>query len=244
MACALATPITYSGPHAHSRPTFIGGPLRHINQLNDDGSYTFGYENADGSYRMETRDINGFVQGRYGFVDPNGELHEVGKKNILIFRKENFFLNKPLWYSEYVAGAVSGHSIGYQARNAQVASTSEWPVIRTAPKSTVQIAQDFEYSSVDANQDGIPDNLGSTRLTSVVAPQTASQVVEVAPTINTNTVRVVETAPAPIQAPISVETSTADNVRLTVQQPIPVTSDLQFTSAEGRTGSSRRCPIY
>lgn len=130
-----------------------------------------------------------------------------------------------------MAGAVSGSSIGYQSRNAQVPSTSEWPVIRTAPKATAQIAQDFEYSSVDANNDGIPDNLDNTRLTSVVAPQTTSQVVNVAPTTTTDTVRVVETAPAPIQTPISVETYTADNVRLAVQQPVPVTSDLQLTSA-------------
>lgn len=51
--------------------------LRQINRLNDDGSYTFGYEAADGSFKIETRDVEGNVKGMFGFVDENGELKRI-----------------------------------------------------------------------------------------------------------------------------------------------------------------------
>ncbi|XP_017301575.1 trithorax group protein osa-like [Diaphorina citri] len=51
--------------------------LRQINRLNDDGSYTFGYEAADGSFKIETRDVGGNVKGMFGFVDENGELKRI-----------------------------------------------------------------------------------------------------------------------------------------------------------------------
>ena len=50
VACALAAPATYV-----SKATSYAAPavtiLKQINQLNDDGSYTFGYENS-GIYRV------------------------------------------------------------------------------------------------------------------------------------------------------------------------------------------------
>ncbi|CAG7817717.1 unnamed protein product [Allacma fusca] len=45
-----------------------------------DGSYHFGYDTGtdyDHSYREETRDANGRVEGRYGYIDPNGILRTV-----------------------------------------------------------------------------------------------------------------------------------------------------------------------
>ena len=36
---------------------------------NEDGSYTYGYEGSDGSFKLETRFPDGRVQGRYGYVD-------------------------------------------------------------------------------------------------------------------------------------------------------------------------------
>lgn len=52
--------------------------LKQINQLNDDGSYTFGFEAGDGSFRVETRDISGHIRGKYGYVDENGEKQVLG----------------------------------------------------------------------------------------------------------------------------------------------------------------------
>lgn len=61
-------------------------------QSNLDGSYAFGYQSADGSFRTETREVDGFVTGRYGYVDANGQLREFGSSIItLIFFYDFFF---------------------------------------------------------------------------------------------------------------------------------------------------------
>jgi len=51
--------------------------LRHINTQTADGSYTYGYENGDGTYKIETRYANGEVRGKYGYYDDTGVLREV-----------------------------------------------------------------------------------------------------------------------------------------------------------------------
>lgn len=51
--------------------------LRQINTHNDDGSYTYGYEGADGSYKVETKSANGEVKGKYGYYDDAGQLREI-----------------------------------------------------------------------------------------------------------------------------------------------------------------------
>ncbi|CAK1540791.1 unnamed protein product [Leptosia nina] len=51
--------------------------LKQINRQNDDGSYSFGYEAADGSFKIETKYPNGDVAGKYGYVDEGGKLREV-----------------------------------------------------------------------------------------------------------------------------------------------------------------------
>ncbi|GBP90884.1 Endocuticle structural glycoprotein ABD-4 [Eumeta japonica] len=51
--------------------------LKQINKQNDDGSYSYGYEAADGSFKIETKYPNGDVAGKYGYVDENGKLREI-----------------------------------------------------------------------------------------------------------------------------------------------------------------------
>lgn len=51
--------------------------LKQINKVNDDGSYTYGYEASDGSFKVETRDVAGNVKGMFGFVDETGRLKRV-----------------------------------------------------------------------------------------------------------------------------------------------------------------------
>ena len=51
--------------------------LKQINEVNDDGSYTFGFEAADGSFKVETRDIDGNVKGKYGYLDEFGDIKTV-----------------------------------------------------------------------------------------------------------------------------------------------------------------------
>ncbi|XP_022909369.1 vacuolar protein-sorting-associated protein 36-like [Onthophagus taurus] len=51
--------------------------LKQINKHNEDGSYSYGYEGADGSYKIETKYPNGEVYGKYGYIDDQGKLREV-----------------------------------------------------------------------------------------------------------------------------------------------------------------------
>lgn len=51
--------------------------LKQINKHNGDGSYSYGYEAADGSYKIESKYPTGEVYGKYGFVDDTGSLREV-----------------------------------------------------------------------------------------------------------------------------------------------------------------------
>jgi Insect cuticle protein len=51
--------------------------LKQINKHNEDGSYTYGYEGADGSFKIETKAANGEVKGKYGYTDGDGKLRVV-----------------------------------------------------------------------------------------------------------------------------------------------------------------------
>uniref|UniRef100_T1PCV9 Cuticle protein n=1 Tax=Musca domestica TaxID=7370 RepID=T1PCV9_MUSDO len=51
--------------------------LKQINKHNEDGSYTYGYEGADGSFKIETKLATGEVKGKYGYVDETGKVRVV-----------------------------------------------------------------------------------------------------------------------------------------------------------------------
>ncbi|XP_022168139.1 LIM domain-binding protein 3-like [Myzus persicae] len=85
--------------------------LKQINKVNDDGSYTFGYEASDGSFKVETRDVAGNVKGMFGFVDDAGRLKRVS-------------------YS-------ASNSSGFQAAGSESPRPSPGP---TAPSATQTIA--------------------------------------------------------------------------------------------------------
>lgn len=70
--CACAYSQNYNGPTTTPVPI-----LKQINKQNDDGSYSFGYEAADGSFKIETKYPNGDVAGKYGYVDESGKVREV-----------------------------------------------------------------------------------------------------------------------------------------------------------------------
>lgn len=50
---------------------------RLMNRHNEDGSYSYGYEAGDGSYKIESKYPTGEVYGKYGFVDDTGSVREV-----------------------------------------------------------------------------------------------------------------------------------------------------------------------
>jgi len=61
-----------------SKPVTTPVPiLRYLDQQNPDGSYTYGYESGDGTYKIETRYATGEVKGKYGYYDDAGRLREV-----------------------------------------------------------------------------------------------------------------------------------------------------------------------
>lgn len=51
--------------------------LKQVNRQNEDGSYSYGYENADGTFKIETKYPTGEVFGKYGYVDETGKLRTV-----------------------------------------------------------------------------------------------------------------------------------------------------------------------
>ncbi|XP_017887847.1 uncharacterized protein LOC108629590 [Ceratina calcarata] len=51
--------------------------LKQIRKINEDGSYTYGYEAGDGSFKVESRDVLGNIKGTFGFVDADGEIKRV-----------------------------------------------------------------------------------------------------------------------------------------------------------------------
>ena len=50
--------------------------LRTYQTKNADGTFTFGYEGEDGSFKEETRGNDCVVRGKYGYVDPTGIRRE------------------------------------------------------------------------------------------------------------------------------------------------------------------------
>lgn len=52
------------------------GTLERYSHKNEDGSFTFGYVSADGSFREETRGADCITRGKYGYIDPDGIKRE------------------------------------------------------------------------------------------------------------------------------------------------------------------------
>lgn len=72
-----AQPVAASRFVTTTTPKPLVPIIRHINRVNNDGSYTFGYESGDGSYRVETKGLDGVIKGKYGYIDEQGVRKEV-----------------------------------------------------------------------------------------------------------------------------------------------------------------------
>ncbi|EDV92790.1 uncharacterized protein LOC6563213 [Drosophila grimshawi] len=70
----LLAHIAYAQHQDYTTPVPI---LKQIDKHNDDGSYTYGYEAADKSFKIETKYSNGEVYGKYGYVDDQGKVREI-----------------------------------------------------------------------------------------------------------------------------------------------------------------------
>ena len=71
---SLQFTVTYQQHQQYTTPVPI---LKQIDRQNDDGSYTYGYEAADKSFKIETKYPNGEVYGKYGYVDDQGKIREI-----------------------------------------------------------------------------------------------------------------------------------------------------------------------
>jgi hypothetical protein len=69
-----AAVFTVASAQQYTTPVPI---LKQINKHNEDGSYSYGYEAADGTYKIETKYPDGEVFGKYGYVDDQGKLRTV-----------------------------------------------------------------------------------------------------------------------------------------------------------------------
>jgi len=124
--------------------------LKQINKVNDDGSYTFGYEAADGTFKVETRDARGNINGRYGFVDPEGNLKVVdytaGNDAGFVAKADHIPVAPfPLPAPSGSPGAADLPSIPL----AEIAQAKE----------RIQQTNAEEDFSTDADENGIPDAL-------------------------------------------------------------------------------------
>ncbi|KAM8704966.1 hypothetical protein ACLKA7_009427 [Drosophila subpalustris] len=70
----LLAHVAYAQHQDYTTPVPI---LKQIDKHNDDGSYTYGYEAADKSFKIETKYPNGEVYGKYGYVDDQGKVREI-----------------------------------------------------------------------------------------------------------------------------------------------------------------------
>ncbi|KAJ0175859.1 hypothetical protein K1T71_009018 [Dendrolimus kikuchii] len=81
LACAHAQYAEERAPRyiaSESKVTSTPVPiLKQINRHNEDGSYTYGYEAADGSFKIETKSPTGEVKGKYGYKDDSGKVRVV-----------------------------------------------------------------------------------------------------------------------------------------------------------------------
>lgn len=131
LGATLAAPqVTGESAETTTTPRPHVAILKQINQLNPDGSYTYGFEAADGSFRVETRDIKGNVKGKFGYVDEFGEVKTV----------------------DYAAG--SGAGFNPQGLHIPVPLV---PVRSPSGNTDDEFGTDEDWQSVDADEDGIPD---------------------------------------------------------------------------------------
>lgn len=151
MAMTWAAPGVFHDEHGVKKvPKPIVPIVRYLNQLNDDGSYTFGFESADGTFRVETKDASGQIRGKYGYVE-----EESGLRRLV----------------EY----VSGRHVGFQASGTHLPQILDQGVAGASAEARTaeQKSQDFEYFSVDDDEDGIPDRVPAISTVKISPPQAA-----------------------------------------------------------------------
>merc|ERR1719480_342469 len=79
--CKILLVLVVAGPSAWTKQQIPSSStpvpiLRFVDTQNQDGSYTYGFQSGDGTYKLETRYPDGRTVGKYGYFDPDGVLRE------------------------------------------------------------------------------------------------------------------------------------------------------------------------
>lgn len=126
--------------------------------------------------------------------------------------------------ADYIAGKESGKSVGFQPKGDMI-SPVLLELVRTGPASTAeQRALDLEYSSVDDDEDGMPDNIKVQKTTSyaTVTPVVRNEYVQ-QPAVRTEYV----------QQPVTVVRNDQQyQVTKTVKQPVVTVKEEYQTVAK------------
>ncbi|XP_065573748.1 uncharacterized protein LOC136035723 [Artemia franciscana] len=145
---ALCAPLgTYDD--SRTSPTVVP-ILKQINQVSNDGSYTFGYEAGDGSFKVETRDPLGNINGRYGFIDPEGNFKVVdytAGNNAAFAAKADHI-------------PVAMLPLPASSENSGAADLPFIPLMEiTQAKKAIKLTNAEEDFSTDVDENGFPDAL-------------------------------------------------------------------------------------
>jgi len=126
--------------------------LKQINEQNDDGSYTYGYEAADGTFKLETRFADGRVQGKYGYIDANGDVKiiEYGA-DAMGFQPEGD-LPEGIVIPEPVQGNCTDCSYDYDYPELSEEEASRTRIVNRARTSTSDQARSPTFSSQPRGQ--------------------------------------------------------------------------------------------
>jgi hypothetical protein len=130
--------------------------IRNYNKVNDDGSFTFGYEAADGSFKEETRGTDCVVRGKYGYIDPDGN-----KREFTYVSGNPCDPNDPSGEdddkSKEESNEASDEPANYPVRLPRpVARPTPRPIQTTSRPSTTVFQNTYNQHEIDADEDEIP----------------------------------------------------------------------------------------
>ncbi|XKL62108.1 hypothetical protein PGB90_001941 [Kerria lacca] len=144
----LSLQLVYTQENSSEEKTSVP-IIRQINKVNDDGTYTYGYEAADGSFKIETRDVLGNIKGMFGFIDESGILKRVSytANNETGFR--NSILHAPISTSVRTPSSESSRRPVLILKNTPALhSPTKGPVIQHIPKK-IQKDEDEPSTTTD-----------------------------------------------------------------------------------------------
>ncbi|XP_022909365.2 uncharacterized protein [Onthophagus taurus] len=134
--------------------------IKQIKKVNDDGSYTIGYEADDGSFKIESRDVLGNVKGTYGYIDENGDIKRVSytSNNSSELKTESSVvqripkLNKtttrrPVYVPTIPPTTSSSQNIAKRRVTTTTTTTTESPKVNDFIKSAVEASKNIKYEN-------------------------------------------------------------------------------------------------